>query len=97
MPMDYIKDCESFSKPFSYTGIDTTGPIYVQEGESSVKTNIVIYTCLNIRASHLEVVPSLSCQDFLRSFIRFCNAHTIPEKIFSDNANTFLQEMEIIT
>ena len=89
-PTDYINDHVNFSKSFRYTYL-------CEEGDSSVKMYIVIFTWLNIRAYHLEIVPSLSCQDFLKRFIQICSAHTIPKKIFSDNAYTFLQAMGIIT
>ena len=84
-------------KPLSYSGVDTTGNVFVQENDSSVKMFVVIFNCFNIKVYHLEVVPSLYCQDFLQSFIRFSSGHTILEKIISDYANTFLRTMGLIS
>ena len=57
---------------------------------------ILVFTCLNIRAVHLELLPSMSCADFLQAFIRFCNSNSIPSAVYSDNASTFLQSMGIL-
>ncbi len=42
-----------------------------------------------MRAVHLDVVPDLSTQTFIRSLKRFCARRGLPRKIVSDNAKTF--------
>ena len=59
------------SFPFEYTGLDYMGPLYVNaySGESSLPTVkkvwVCLFTCVAIRAVHLEVVEDLSAQEFL--------------------------------
>ena len=57
---------------------------------------ILVFTCLNVRAIHLELLPDMSCAQFLLAFVRFANLHCIPDKVYSDNASTFLLAMGIL-
>ena len=95
-PNSYINEKVNFVKPFKYVGIDFTGNFPVKLGEKRVKMYILIFSCLNTRAVHLELLPSMDCKGFLLSFIRFTNAHSIPSSVYSDNASTFLQGLGII-
>ena len=94
---DYVSDKVNFTHPFKYTGIDTTGHLFVKLNDKVTKMYILVFTCLNIRAVHLELLPSLNCNDFLLAFIRFCNLFTIPDTVYSDNAKTFVQGMGILS
>ena len=82
--------------PYEHTGIDFTGNVYIKQGNSSVKMYILVFTCLNIRSIHLELLPSLNSKDFLLAFIRFCNSCNMPSVIYSDNASTFLNAMKLL-
>ena len=53
------------SAPFQFTGLDYLGPILVKEGDKMVKMWICLFTCLAVRAIHLEWVRSLSAEHFL--------------------------------
>ena len=77
-------------RPFSSTGVDFAGPLYVKSAEGGIKTWVCLYTCCSSRAVHLEVVPGLDTEAFLRCFRRFCGRRGVPERIVSDNAKTFL-------
>ena len=57
--------------PFSYVGIDCFGPFFVKRGRSQEKHYGVIFTCLVIRAVHIEVAPDLSTTSFINSISRF--------------------------
>ena len=46
-------------------------------------------TCCVVRAIHLEVVPDLTTQAFIRSFKRFTARRGFPTQMISDNAKTF--------
>jgi len=79
----------SRSLPFQFTGLDYLGPIYVKEGKEVVKMWICLFTCLAVRAVHLEWVRSLSAEHFLFCLIRFMARRGRPELIISDNAAQF--------
>jgi len=95
-PGQYISDKVNFDRPYTHVGIDYTGHMYTKIGGTLQKVYLLVYTCLNIRAIHLDLLPDLSCKNFLLSFIRFCNAQGMPSAVYSDNASTFLQGMGII-
>ena len=58
-------------KAFINSGVDYFGPFYVKRGRSQVKKYGVIFTCLAIRAVHIEVADSLSTDSFLCALRRF--------------------------
>ena len=45
--------------PFTHAGLDYCGPLYVRQGRSNVKRYGCLFTCLAVRAVHIEVVHSL--------------------------------------
>ena len=53
------------------------------------KVWICLFTCCVTRAVHLEIVPDLSADSFLRCFKRFTARRGIPHKMISDNGKTF--------
>lgn len=79
------------SRPFSCTGVDFAGPLYVRvpERPEGAKTWLCLYTCCSTRAVHLDLVPDLSAVTFIRSFKRFTARRGIPNLMVSDNAKTF--------
>jgi len=77
--------------PFSVTGIDFTGAMYVKN-EGSVgeyKVYVCLFTCASTRAIHLEVVTDLTEMTFLQVFRRFAACRSLPHLIISDNASTY--------
>ena len=60
-------------KPFSKTGINYFGPIYVKTSKRTRSTQGnkkrygVLFTCLTTRAIHLEVAGDLSTDSFIMS------------------------------
>ncbi|XP_055584778.1 uncharacterized protein LOC129737643 [Uranotaenia lowii] len=80
---------KSFCRPFSYVGLDYFGPMLIRVGRSTVKRWVALFTCLTVRAVHLEVVHSLttvSCQMAVR---RFIGRRGSPIEIYSDNGTNF--------
>ena len=51
------------SPPFTYTAVDYYGPLYCTDWPGKVW--VALYTCLAIRAVHLEVATDLSAEQFL--------------------------------
>ncbi|XP_062542502.1 uncharacterized protein LOC134210470 [Armigeres subalbatus] len=66
------------------------GPFLVKVGRSSVKRWICLFTCLTIRAIHLELVHSLTSTSCVMAFRRFVARRGAPMEIFSDNGTNFV-------
>ncbi|XP_058456808.1 uncharacterized protein LOC131434170 [Malaya genurostris] len=77
-------------RPFTHTGLDYFGPIQVRQGRSLVKRWVALFTCLTIRAVHLEIVHSLSTQSCIMAIRRFVARRGSPETFYSDNGTNFL-------
>ena len=52
---------------FSHVGIDYFGPFMEKQGRSQVKRYGCIFTCLMIRAVHIEIVHSLETDSFINT------------------------------
>ena len=79
-----------FEVPFQHTGVDFTGHLWVRDGNQDRKVYLLLFTCLNVRAVHIEVVPDMSVLSFFQALSRFTNLNGVPDVIYSDNAKTFL-------
>lgn len=81
----------SEAPPFSYSGVDFAGPLYVRDtlGSAVRKTWLCLFTCCSTRAVHLDVIPDLTADAFIRCFRRFSARRGFPRKMVSDNAKTF--------
>lgn len=73
---------------FSFTGIDFAGPLYVKDTITSAsrKVWLCLYTCW---ATHLDIVPDMTTQAFIRSLKQFISRRGLPLTIVFDNAKTF--------
>ena len=76
--------------PFTVSGVDFTGALYVQQDRDEVKVYICLFTCATTRAIHLEVVTDLSTETFLLAFRRFTSRKGLPQIVISDNASTYV-------
>ncbi|XP_071830918.1 uncharacterized protein [Apostichopus japonicus] len=76
--------------PFIHVGIDVFGPYYVKFGRSEVKRYGCLFTCLTVRAVHIEKLDSLDTESFLNGFRRFVARRGCPETVFSDNGTNFV-------
>lgn len=77
--------------PFTFTGVDCFGPIEVKRGRTTVKRYGIIFTCLNLRAIHLEVANSLDTDSFINALRRFIARRGKPDEIRSDNGGNFVK------
>ena len=77
-------------EPFTVTGIDFTGALYIRAPEGENKVYVCLFTCDSTRAVHLEVVTDLSEDTFLQAFRRFSSRKSLPRIVLSDNASTFI-------
>jgi hypothetical protein len=76
--------------PFSSVGIDYFGPFMVKRGRSEIKKYGCIFTCLTIRAVHIEVADTLDTDSFINALRRFIARRGIPKFIRSDNGSNFI-------
>ncbi|XP_058816670.1 uncharacterized protein LOC131679943 [Topomyia yanbarensis] len=83
-----------FVKPFTYTGVDYFGPCLIKIGRNDVKRWVALFTCLTIRAVHLEVVASLTTDSCKKAIRRFVARRGAPQEIFSDQGTGAKRELE---
>ncbi|XP_053698718.1 uncharacterized protein LOC128745664 [Sabethes cyaneus] len=76
-------------RPFTYTGLDYFGPLLVKLGRSNVKRWIALFTCLTVRAVHLEVAYTLSTESCISCVRRFVGRRGPPAEFISDNGTNF--------
>ena len=77
--------------PFTFVGVDCFGPFVVRRGRSLVKRYGVLFTCLSVRAIHLEVAHSLDTDSFINAMRRFIARRGQPEEVRSDNGGNFVR------
>ncbi|XP_053386648.1 uncharacterized protein LOC128550835 [Mercenaria mercenaria] len=75
--------------PFTHTGLDYFGPLYVKSADGKTKVLVCLFTCMVTRAIHLEHVQNMSSEEFLLGFRRFVSQRGVPNEIISDNALQF--------
>ena len=77
---------------FTHTGVDYAGPFLVKmgRGRSQEKRYIAVFSCLQTRACHLEVVRSLDVEGMKMALARFCHRRGRPTLILSDNGSNFV-------
>lgn len=79
----------SFTRPFTYIGVDYFGRMIVVVGRSDVKRWGVLVTCLTTRAIHLEVSDNLSTDSCIMALRRVFANRGQPRAIYSDNGTNF--------
>lgn len=76
--------------PFTNVGLDYFGPFLVKRGRSEVKRYGVVFTCLTVRAVHIEISESLSTDSFLMALRRFLSRRGAVKMFRSDNGTNFV-------
>ena len=76
--------------PFTHIGVDCFGPFDVKSGRTVRKRYGCIFTCMTVRAVHIEVLPSMDTTAFLNALQRFISRRGKPETITSDNGTNFV-------
>ena len=75
--------------PFHVTGCDCFGPFPVKYKRSTVLRYGCVFTCMNIRAVHIEKLDTLEADSFINGLRRFIARRGCPAVMFSDNATNF--------
>ncbi|XP_041453667.1 uncharacterized protein LOC121406862 [Lytechinus variegatus] len=76
--------------PFTNVGVDCFGPFTVKQGRKDVKRYGCIFTCLVLRAIHIEVLHAMDTDSFINGLERFISRRGRPEVIWSDNGSNFV-------
>lgn len=103
---------EETPRPFTYVGVDYAGPIWsykaatIRDGrrklvtkEKDKKLYVILYTCMQIRAVHLELVDSQAVEPLNMATRRFMGRKGRPKVFYSDNAKSFHRaatELEVL-
>ena len=69
------------SAPFTCNGLDCFGPIYIQAESSKEKVWVCLFTCVTVRAIHLELVKDMTAEQFLLALRRFIATRGKPTQI----------------
>lgn len=72
-------------RPFSYTGVDFFGPLEITVGRSRQKRYGMLFTCLTVRAIHIELTESLTTDSTIMALRRMAARRGMPQIIISDN------------
>ena len=75
--------------PFTGTGIDCFGSVHVLCKRSNVKRWNCLFTCLTVRAVHIEIPHSLDVNSFINALRRFIARRGKPKIVYSDNGTNF--------
>ena len=78
------------STVFANVGVDYFGPFTVKIGRGNEKRWCCLFTCLTVRAVHIEIVPKLDTDCCLNKIMRFIAQRGKPVKMISDNGTNFV-------
>jgi transposase InsO family protein len=78
---------EAWTTVFKRTGMDFFGPFTTTGGK---KVWGLLFTCLTVRAVHLELVPNQTVSAWLNALDRFIARRGMPVSISCDNGSTFV-------
>lgn len=88
------------SRPFTHTGVDFTGHIYVKaskgRGIKTTKGYVAVFVCMVTKAVHLELVCDLSTSSFIAALRRMAARRGTPTHMYSDNGRNFVGANKVI-
>ena len=64
--------------PFSRTGLDYLGPLHIRTKDGTQKVWVCLFTCLVVRAVHLELILDITTEEFLLALRRFISQRGRP-------------------
>ena len=76
--------------PFTNTGVDYFGPIFVKHGRKTEKRYGALFTCMKTRALHIEIAHSLKTDAYIMAMQRMISRRGRPAHIWSDNGTNFV-------
>ncbi|XP_013135105.1 PREDICTED: uncharacterized protein LOC106100681 [Papilio polytes] len=79
----------AYAMPFAYTGIQYFGLLTVTVGRRREKRWVALFTCLTTRATHLELVNSLTTDSAIMALRRTAARRGWSNVVYSDNGTNF--------
>ena len=78
-------------RAFDQCGVDYAGPFTTIQGRGrrQQKRWLCVFTCLSVRAVHLEMAWAMDTDAFLNAFSRFTSRRGVPKEVVSDNGTNF--------
>ena len=76
-------------KPFAHCGMDYFGPMMVKIGRRREKRWGVLFTCLTVRAVHIELASKLDADSAIMALQRLAARRGTPVEVYSDNGSNF--------
>ena len=77
-------------RSFNNTDVDYFGPLELKQFRKTVKKWVCWFTCLSVRAVHLELVDGQDLQAYLDAVYRFVARRGQPITILSDKGTNFV-------
>lgn len=74
-----------YQRPFTFCGLDLFGPMEVTVGRRREKRYGALFTCLTVRAVHVEIVSSLTTDSLIMALRRMAARRGWPRHLYSDN------------
>ncbi|XP_054915813.1 uncharacterized protein LOC129379188 [Poeciliopsis prolifica] len=98
---DLPADRLSTEPPFSNIGLDVFGPWSVSArrtrgGHAESKRWAILFTCLSVRAIHIEVIESLDTSSFINGLRRFLAIRGPVKHIRSDRGTNFIGASKVL-
>lgn len=92
---DLPPDRVSMEPPFTHVGVDVFGPWTISArrtrgGIAESKRWAVLFTCLSVRAIHLEVIESMESSSFINALRRFLAVRGPVKQFCSDRGTNFI-------
>lgn len=87
----------NYSTPFTYAGVDYFGPVMVNTNAGTEKRWVCLFTCLAVRAIHMEIVRDLTAEECLLALRRIVASRGLPYMVVSDNALYFKLTSEVLS
>ena len=94
-PGNLPRDRTEGDRPFQAVGVDFAGPIMYRISKKTYgKAYPILYACSLTSAIYLELTESVETGEFLQSLKRLIARKGRSEKIYSDNAKTFVAAVQ---
>ena len=86
LPADRVEQ----SEPFTYSGVDFFGPLYVKIRRGHEKRYGALFTCLCTRAVHIEIAHNMTTDSFINAYRRFVARRGACRELRSDRGTNFV-------